>query len=390
MDDRNPSVLSDRQVRRLRSHAQSLQPRSTGRVVDTVRAVAGVQAQLPQSAALCLRARTRGLDAKAVESARADERSVVRAWTMRGTLHLVPAEDLHWLLSLYNPVLRARANRRYRELKLTEDDLTAGVLVIRQTLARHGPMVRSALAEHLAAGGVDPSGQRLIHLINRAALEGVLCHGPDCDGDPSYVLCADWLGAGWAATPMSRPAAVAELAVRYVRAYGPATHRDFVTWSGLSGRETHAAWRRVTARMVQVVVAGVPAWRAPQGTSRTSGTDGIGAPAGAEGCPVVRLLPSFDTYLLGYRDRGMAVPAEHADAVWTGGWIKPTVLADGAVVGTWSTQRRRGQIKITVHPFGVLEDGLDRAVRDALAAEVADVGRFLGTVTSLTLRPPLP
>lgn len=390
MDHRDPPVLSDRQVRRLRSQAQSLQPRSTGRVVDTVRAVAGVQAQLPASAALCLRARTRGLDAKAVESARADERSVVRAWTMRGTLHLVPAEDLHWLLSLYDPVLRARADRRYRELKLTEDDLTAGVLVIRQTLARHGPMMRSALAEHLAAGGVDPSGQRLIHLINRAALEGVLCHGPDCDGDPSYVLCTDWLGAGWAATPMSRPAAVAELAVRYVRAYGPATHRDFVTWSGLSGRETHAAWRRVTARMAPVVVAGAPAWRAPHSTN---GTDGTGPPSAVDavGCPVVRLLPSFDTYLLGYRDRGMAVPAEYADAVWTGGgWIKPTVLADGAAVGTWSTQRRRGQIEITVHPFGELEDVLDRTVRDALAAEVADIGRFLGTVTSLTLRHPAP
>lgn len=381
MGDRGAPALSRRRLRRLRSRAQLLHPRGGGGVADTVRALAAVHAQLPQSAALTLRARTRGLDADQVESARVVDRCVVRAWTMRGTLHLVPAEDLCWLLPLYDPVQRARSTRRYRELRLTDDDLVAGVHVIRDVLTTHGPMVRSALAEHLARGGIDPSGQRLIHLINRAALEGVLCHGPLFQGDPSYVRCDDWLGADWAGRTLSRDAAVAELALRYVRAFGPVGVRDFAAWSGLPAADVRAGWGRIADRLVRVAPGRAAAWVVRGGTGPDRGAGPADDNCPADG-PVVRLLPSFDSLLVGYRDRRLAVPLAHTRTVWTGGgWIRPTLVVDGRAVATWSSQRRRGLTEIVVHPF----DTLDEPVRAGLADEAGDVGRFLGTGVRLTV-----
>jgi hypothetical protein len=374
------STLAGDEVRRLRLRAQSLHPRDGGvppggsgaaAVVGTVRRLVGVQAQVPQSAALCVRARTTGLSAADVDAALLRERGVVRAWAMRGTLHLVAAEDLGWLLSLLEPVLRAASARRYRELNLTEDDLSTGVRVLRDALATHGPLVRRDLAEHLLRHGIDPSGQRLIHLVSRAALQGVLCHGPDMDGDPSYVLCDDWLGPGWAGAPRSREAALAELAHRYLVGYGPAGPRDLAAWSGLTVRESRTAWRLAADRMVQVRVDGEPAALAAAGPSAAEPSAG-----GAE--PLVRLLPGFDAYLLGYRSRDLSVPADHARAVWTGGgWIKPTLTVDGWTVATWTTERRRGRTAVVVRPFGTL----DADATAGLDAEVADLGRFLGVPT---------
>lgn len=378
-------VLADDEVRRLRLRAQSLHPQSSGgpqgaaAVAGMVRQLVGVQAQVPQSAALCLRARTTGLVAADVEAARLQERWVVRAWAMRGSLHLVAAEDLGWLLALLEPVLRASSARRYRELNLTDDDLNTGVHVLRDALSTHGPLVRRDLAEHLLRHGIDPSGQRLIHLVHRAALQGVLCHGPDNDGDPSYVLCDDWLGPGWAGAPLSRETALAELARRYVRGYGPAGPRDFAAWSGLTVREARAAWRLIADGLVQVRVEGEPAALAADDVA-------AGSPAGATAeldtapaAPVVRLLPSFDAYLLGYRTRQLSAPVEHARAVWTGGgWIRPTLTADGRAVATWTIQRRRGEHVVVVHPFGTL----DAPIQAGLDAEVADLGRFLAVPTA--------
>lgn len=400
-------VLAEWDLRRLRQQAQLLEPRSSVGVTETVRALAAVQARAPQSAALCLRARTTGLDLSAVEAARVAERAIVRTWTVRGTLHLVPSDDLGWLLALYNPALRASAARRHRELKLTDDDLHAGVHLIRDALATHGPLARRELAEYLATGGIDPSGQRLIQLINQAALEGVLCHGPDCagDGDSSYVLCADWLGPGWEGAPRERDESLAELALRYVRAYGASTPDDFAAWSGLSMLDAETAWKVLADRLVEVetgddgagwVTLGStadPVTR-PVRSTRPAGLSGVDGAGGVErvggtgdgAAPVVRLLPSSDTYLVGgYRGHEVTVPAEHADVVCTGGdWTKPALTVDGYAVATWHTERQDGRIVVAVHPFRPLDTG----VRAGLDAEVADLGRFLGVPTATIVTSP--
>jgi hypothetical protein len=313
--------------------AQRLEPRHGGSIGELVGWLP-VQAQDGRAAELAVRARMRGVTAGDVEAARVRERSIVRTWAMRGTLHLVATEDVGWLLGLFGERYLAANARRRAQLGLDEAATERGVRVVRELLGERGPSTRREVAAALAVAGVAHAGQATIHVLYAAALRGEVCYGPYRGREETFVLLADWVRPGRA---WSREAALGELARRYARAHWPADGADFAHWSGLSAAEARAGWARVGA------VA------EPEAGGRS-----------------VRLLPAFDPYMLGWRDRSFAVPAALAKRVHPGGgMILPTVVVDGVVVGTW---RLRGGEAVVEAVEAV----------DGLEGEVADVRRFLG------------
>ena len=368
------TALSDERVRLLRLRAQRLDPRPPGEaggVARAVRDICGVQAQDAAAASLAVRARTVGLVAGDIERALVRERSVVRTWAMRYTLHLLAAEDLGWLLPLLGPVFARGSRRRRAALGLDEEATARGVALLRDVLADEGPLTRAEIAERLGARGLRLEGQAAPHLVGYAALQGVVCHGPERAGKPTYVLLDDWVARGPA---LPREEALAELARRYLAAYGPAWPEDLAAWSGLPLGEARAGWERIAGELLEVEVAGRPAWL-PR--DRAAWPDE--PPAGS---PVVRLAPSFDPYLLGYRGRELAVAPKHARRIHPGGGLlHPALLVDGRAAGTWRSKRRPGGLDVVVEPF----DELAAEAREGLEAEVADVGRFLGVPAALVL-----
>ena len=213
-----------------------------------------------------------GLTAGDVTGARLEERSIVRTWAMRGTLHLLPAEDLGWLLPLLAPGLIAGNARRYRQLGLDEDTLTCGVLALQEILTAYGPLTRAEIVDRMAKRGIRLAGQARPYLIQHAALEGLVCYGPEKSGadggegaasEPAYVLLADWLRAGTKATGKSalpRERALIELVRRYLVAFGPATPADFAAWSGLPAGEVRHAWATLAPELEKVDIETGPAW----------------------------------------------------------------------------------------------------------------------------------
>ena len=369
--------LSDSQVSALRLRAQRLthvDTRAPG-VLFAVRDLCGIQAQDSAAAALSVRVRSRGLVVTDVDDARLWERSIVRTWAMRGTLHLVPSEDLGWLLALLGPIFIAGNRSRRAELGLDDDTCARGVRVIRDAVANWGPLTKHELAEQLARKGINAEGQAIVHLVGYAALQGVVCHGPDHNGKPTYVLLGGWLPPLQPIT-LTRQEACAELARRYLSAYGPATPEDFAAWSGLPLKEVRAAWTSVAQDAIQVEIGGRPAWLHRE---RVGWLDDLRASDEA-GAPIVRLLPAFDTYLLGYRSRERVVAPEHARRIHPGGGLlHPTLLVDGRAAGTWKTQRKAGRLDLLVSPF----DSLAPGALPGLEAEAVDVGRFLGLEAAL-------
>jgi hypothetical protein len=296
-----------------------------------------LQAQDARAAALAVRARMAGVTAGDVERARVEERSVVRTWAMRGTLHLVASEDLGWLLGLFGERYLAANARRRAQLGLDQAATGRGVRVVRELLAERGPSTRREVAAALAAAGVAHEGQATIHVLYAAALGGEVCYGPGQGREETFVALREWTRVGRA---RSREAALGELARRYAAAHREADGADFAHWSGLAAADARTGWARV----------------------------GDVAAPGAGGRSV-RLLPAFDPYLLGWRDRSFAVPAGLAKRVHPGGGIiRPTVVVDGEVVGTW---RLRGGEAVVEAVEAV----------DGLGAEIADVRRFLGQNT---------
>jgi hypothetical protein len=368
--------LTDDQVRMLRLRAQRLIPGSQdtadGGVADLVKALCGVQAQDMRAAPLALRVRSTDLIAADVERARVQERTIVRTWGQRSTLHLLAAEDLGWLLSLFGPVFVAANQRRRAELGLDDDTYSRAIRVIRDVLASQGPRTRAELVDQLAHHDISIEGQARPHLLARAALEGIICMGPDRGTEPTYVLLNDWVEIG--RTLLSQEGALVELARRYLGTYGPATPEDMAAWSGLSIRQIRAAWRELGDQLIDVQIGGSRAWL-PK--TRCAWLDEPPAPSFA-----VHLLPAFDIYLLGYQHRDLVVPRQYAKRVNAGGGIlHPTLLVDGCVVATWKGQRKKDSMDLTVEPF----DQLSPEIYPALEAETADIARFLGMRTELNI-----
>jgi hypothetical protein len=357
--------------------AQRLAPRwpdSTVAVADLVQHLGGVQAQDPSAAPLALRVRGTGLMTSDVEQARIQERSIVRTWAMRSTLHFVAAEDLGWLLPLLGPIFIQGNRRRYAELGLDEDVSARAIRVIRDALASQGPLTRIELVARLAARGIRAEGQAAPHLLGRAALEGAVCLGPDRDGKPTYVLLDTWVERG---RVLASDVALEELARRYLDAYAPAGPEDLAAWSGIRMGQARAAWQSIADELVEVESPGGPAWLPKTHAARLEEPP--------PPTPVVHLLPSFDVYLLGYRHRDLAVAPEHARRVHPGGGVlRPTLLVDGQAEGTWRSSRRRDRLEVVIEPFAELSP----AVRPGLEAEAADVARFLGTEAMIRLVSP--
>ncbi len=374
-------TLTTDQVRFLRLRAQRLTPQPPGEatsVVQVVREMCGIQAQDASAATLAVRPRSAGLVAADVEQSRVQDRSVVRTWGPRGTLHLLAAEDLGWLLPLIGPVFVAGDRRRREELGLSEDICARGIRLIRDVLADQGPMTRAELFEHLATHGIHLEGQARPHLLFLPALEGIICLGPDRGAEPTYVLLNDWIDHEHTGHPLSEDEAYAELTRRYLSAYGPVTPEDQAAWSGMPLSKTRAAWQRVKDELLGVETTGSPAWMLKK---RAAWLDQLPTHP-----PIVLLLPRFDIYLLGYRNRDLAIPPQYAKRINAGGGIiHPTVLVDGQVVGTWKSNRLKNHLDVLVEPF----DQLAPEIYEGLEAETEDIARFLGVKATLQVTTPL-
>jgi len=362
--------LSVDQLRFLRLRAQRLTPQRPDEVIhvaQVVKEVCGIQAQDASAATLAVRSRSVGLVVTDVEQARVDDRSIVRTWGPRGTLHFLASDDIGWLLPLLGPVFVSGDRKRREELGLSEEICVRGMRIIRNILASQGPMTRAELIELLATHGIHLEGQARPHLLARAAHEGLICLGPDRGAEPTYVLLEDWIGQEHSGNSLSEDEAYTELTRRYLSAYGPATPGDQAAWSGLPLSKTRAAWQRIENELLEVETMSFPAWMLKTQATRL---DELPAPI-----PIVHLLPRFDIYLLGYQKRDLAVPSQYAKRINAGGGIvHPTVLVDGRIVGTWKSKREKNHLVVMVEPFEHLAPEID----EGLEKEVEDIARFLG------------
>lgn len=320
--------MTPRALRRRRAAAQLLAGRGGSSPEAIVGHLLAVQAQDLRSARLALRARGEGFTAADVDRA-LEEGSLVVGWLLRGTLHLVRREDYPWLLALTAPTRVAANRRRLAQEGVTAPQAERAVAVVERALAEEGPLSRHELAERIAAAGVRTEGQATPHLLTLAVLRGVAALGPVRDGRPAFVHATT--------VDVEREAALVELARRYLASHAPALETDLAAWAGLPLRDVRAGLRAVAH--VEVAAARPPP----------------------------RLLPAFDPYLLGWKDRSFAVPPEHVRRVRPGGGvIRAVAIVDGAVVGTWS-------------PRGLdLFAPIPRSAERALEADLADAALFAG------------
>ena len=347
-------------AQRTRSQLLAGQPASPIEVVVTMGAI---QAQNRAAALSAIGVRSPGSTIDDLEAA-FDSGAIVRSWTMRGTLHIVPAEDLGWMLSLTADRTRTAIARESRQLGISESEYDRGADVIAQHVAEHGPATRSDAVATLDRAGVGGGGESAYRYIRGAALRRLVAWGPMRGRQPLLV-------AAPVGPELERDEALARFITTYLRGHGPATVRDFAWWSGLTLTDARTARAAAGAALqtfgsdddAMLITADAP----PAAAAETpSGGQRIG----------VRVVPAWDEYVLGYRDRGHVLPDRFAPRVSPSGngVFLPAILSEGRVVGTWTQSIDKTGLHAAADPF----ERLTAAERRGFEKAVAELARFLG------------
>ncbi len=294
------------------------------------------------------------------------EKSIVRSWVLRGTLHFVSASDVHWLLALISQRLIAGNARRYRQLELDEATLVRSNDLLSRTLQEGGTLDRRELFAVLQRNGISTEGQRGVYMLQRASLDGLIYQGAVRRNIPTFYSLAEIPAPS---KKLTREEALAELARRYFTSRGPATLQDFVWWSGLAAAEARAGLDLARAQLVGETFGGQEYWMSADESSL--------APKSLQRA---YLLPGFDEYLLAYKDRSASLddPRYHR-LIPLNGMFPATVLLEGRVVGTWKRTFKKDAVVLTVRPF----DPFDEQVRQALTPAAQRYGEFLGMACEL-------
>ncbi|MEP6853255.1 MAG: winged helix DNA-binding domain-containing protein [bacterium] len=338
-----------------RMAASGLTHRPASDPAGAARVCAGIQAQDLWATRLAVRSRSATARLDDVLAAVQGPPAVVRTWPMRGTLHLLPAEDVRWTVGLTGPsVLRMTAGRR-RGLGL-DDDLLARVGDALPKILTGRILTGAEIIAELGRLGITfgPDPGAAAHIIFWAAVSGLVCRGPERGSHRTVVLLDDWVPTGG---PTGEDALV-ELARRYVQAFGPVTPHDFASWSGLTIGAGRRAFAALADELETVTVEDQAMVR----------LDPVPAARG-----VLRLLAAFDTYLMGYRPRDAMLHPSLQKRIVDGGMLYPSICLDGALLGRWSLNRATDPASVTLGFFHEPPPHW----RDLIDGEVADIARFL-------------
>jgi hypothetical protein len=304
---------------------------------EVVRWMGAMQAQDYHQALWAIGLRMQAATVAQVEQAIA-EGQILRTWPMRGTIHFVPPDDAQWMLTLCASRMLAADARRMRQLDLTLEIIKRCQAVFGDALSGGKRLTRAEMLTLLENDGISTAGQRGYHILWYLAQSGVICLGPMDDKQQTFVLLDEWAPH---ARDLPREEALAELTRRFFTSHGPATLADFARWSGLTLTDTKAGVRMNSDALIATDIDGTDYW-----LSREQTAQALDAAAG------VYLLPGFDEYVLGYKDRSAVLAAEHAQKIVPGnnGIFFPTVVIDGQIVGVWKRTLKRKGVDLAFEP----------------------------------------
>ena len=371
------------EVRARRLARSSLTPRApSNELVEVAGAVGGVHAQVQTSAELQLAARVEGVVQADVRSALWERRALVKAWTVRGTLHLHPASELPLWFAARRSVLRTaeKGLPAWRDPSgVLHPAIGAGEVEAVRAAVWEVLDGRCLLRDELAEEVVERVGGTARERLRSgfAFFLGELCQGPP-QGTRITVARPDQWIEGWREMT-DEDEALREVCRRFLHTYGPARPADFCEWF------SSAAFKVTDARMLFDSLA---AELAEVSVERRrsfvlAGDDSFPSPAGQ-----LRLLPEYDVYVMGFRERDQLVPAavrELVAAHGRGRYEGPAgvrfVLVDGIAAGLWERRRRGRRIELRVR----LARRLGKAARTELELEAHRIGTFLGLEPELAI-----
>ncbi len=361
------NVLAFRVQRHNLDHKES-------RPLTKVAAACGIHAQVMSAAQGQFWARSEGLGQEDMHDGLWKHPSLVKTWCMRGTLHIVPKEDLDVFAGARRRVSTDRETQWMKYEGISYSDLDTVTRAIREALEGKA-LTRSELMKEIAKQ-LRPKLRRLLksswnELLHPASFEEVLCFGPQRGGENTFVSPKNWLKP-WRTSLMPEESR-RTLLERYLRVYGPSDRMEFARWAGLDPTNAKPTWDSMLEKMIEVGYCGRRSWLLK---------DDLDALLRSEFRDPVRLIPNFDVYLAG-RDRRVLTSSkqQHKKVYREAGWVSAVVLVKGKGGGVWSAKTQKDKLFLSIESFVEFGSHLRRRVEE----EAEAYANFLGSSSGATI-----
>jgi hypothetical protein len=351
-----------------RHHLVERAPRRS--LIKVVDRICGLHAQVMSSAELTAWARVDDLAPDAVSRALWKQRSLVKLWAMRGTLHLLPARDLGlWLgaTGTYDHYLKPVW---FRAFQITEKELEALIAAIDRALDGR-LLTREELGEEIERTTRSPGVREKVQgswgpYLKPAAFQGKLLFGPNKDQNVRFTSPSSWVKGELEIE--DGETARREVTRRYLGAFGPATREDLARWWGVQPAQGGRMLKAIEDELEPVNVEGTSGWMLAKHAREAAKTEPV---------EVARLLPGFDMWVIGASRDAAALldPAQKKRVYRDQGWISPVLLVNGRMEGVWKHERKAGRLEVAIEPFGKKPPKWARAQVEAEAERLAS---FLG------------
>jgi hypothetical protein len=356
--------------RRLARHCL-IDPAPQDNLVEVVRTVCGIHAQVMPAAELSLGLRVAGITRQDVRQKLWERRGLVKTYGIRGTVHLFPADELAMWMSALRANPLPQEERRLSEMGLDPAQKDAvleaigealdGTCLIRGELGAEVARLAGSWALDAVSPAFGGNWPRWQMALGTAAVTGQVCFGPNQGTKVTFVRQDQWTGSR---TEVDGETALREIFKRYLWTYGPATHREFAQWFRMQPGVALELVQSLADELQEVDVEGHHAWilagEAEDQWPRAHGE--------------VRLLPHFDCYVVGGFPRDQMVSAAWKKRVpgSSSGANFPVVIVDGQVAGLWRHRRKGRKLEIVVDAFVSLSARLRKQV-EAAAARIGEI-----------------
>lgn len=286
---------------------------------------------------------------------------ILRTHLLRPTWHLVAASDIHWLLALTAPHIRALLRAAQRDKELSDSLVAQSNSILENAFSERPFLSREELVAQLTKNGIATDENRASHLLMHAELAGILCSGATIENKHTYALLEKLVPKP---PSLVREEGLATLARRYFSSHAPATLQDFAWWSGLPARDARQALEMVKSEFVAENIGAQTYWFTTSLVPPTFDAE------------KVYLLPAFDEFIISYKDRGASLPVEYQNKmISSNGIFRPVVVINGQVCGIWKRAFKKDRVSVEANLF----KPPDAATRAKIEQAAREYGQFMQT-----------
>jgi hypothetical protein len=303
---------------------------------------------------------------KLVETA-FEKGEILRTHLLRPTLHLVPAENIRWLLNLTAPGIKARLRLRQKQLGLTESHLKKCNRIIKDSLKGENHLTREELRAILVKTKPPLENHRIYHILVNSELDGITCSGRIKGGKQTFALLDERVPK---TQDLTKEESLKKIAGTYFTSRGPATLQDFIWWSGLSVTNSKIALELAKPDLVSEKISAETYWL----------SNSLNYPKKEKAS--VHLLSAFDEFLISYKDRSASVPAKYQKkTISDNGIFWPVIVINGQVRGLWTRTIKKDKVIVEIKLF----EPANKSINNQIESWSESYGLFLDKKTETIL-----